>query len=104
CSGDRWRGGRRGMKVKLSSYGRQFIGLLDACIITSSLVLAWVIRYDFWIPRVQVRLLVAGLSCALPIKMAVFLLGGLYRSIWRFADTTDFSRLFVVNLFASSAF
>ena len=92
------------MKVKLSSYGRQFIGLLDACIITSSLVLAWVIRYDFWIPRVQVRLLVAGLSCALPIKMAVFLLGGLYRSIWRFADTTDFSRLFVVNLFASSAF
>jgi len=92
------------MKARTSSYERQFIGLLHACIVGVSLALAWVIRYDLSVPQVQLRLLAVGLACALPIKMAVFLLGRLDRSIWRFADTTDFSRLFVVNLFASSAF
>jgi FlaA1/EpsC-like NDP-sugar epimerase len=92
------------MKARTSSYERQFIGLLHACIVGVSLALAWVIRYDFSVPQVQLRLLAVGLACALPIKMAVFLLGRLNRSIWRFADTGDFSRLFVVNLLGSSAF
>src|SRR5262249_32370533 len=92
------------MKVQLSRCWRWFIGVLHACIIAASLGLAWMIRYDFSIPQANVRLLAVGLAWALPAKMGVFVLAGLNRSISRFADTGELSRLFVVNLFASAAF
>jgi FlaA1/EpsC-like NDP-sugar epimerase len=92
------------MKFQLPRCWPWLLGVLHACIVAASLGLAWMIRYDFSIPQANLRLLAVGLAWALPVKLGVFVLARSNRSIWRFADTGDLPRLFVVNLLASGAF
>jgi FlaA1/EpsC-like NDP-sugar epimerase len=91
------------MNAQLSGCRRWFLGVVHACIIAASLGLAWMIRYDFSVPQATVRQLVVALAWALPVKLGVFVVAGLNRSTWRFADARV-SRLFAVNLFASASF
>lgn len=92
------------MRTRILYHRRLWVGLLHTAIIAVSLVLAWLLRFDFSLPQGQVRFLTWGLALALPVKMAIFLFGEQGQTSWRFADTGDLPRLFVVNLLASLSF
>lgn len=89
------------MTFCLSDRRAFFAALIHAAIFAVSLMLAWALRFDFALTRAQMQVLLWGLALALPIKTAFFLLGGLHRPLWRFADPDDLARLVVVNALAS---
>jgi FlaA1/EpsC-like NDP-sugar epimerase len=80
-----------------------FPGLLQAAIVALSLTLAWSLHSDFLSQRGQSRVVLPLVLVALPIKMLIFALGRLNRTMWRFAGAGDMARLFAVNGAASVA-
>lgn len=81
------------------------IGLLHLIMIALSLETAFLLRFDFSIPKGTAPLFYQGLLIALPVKMAVFYLTRHHRRWWwRFVDMVDLYRLFRANAFASLAF
>src|SRR4030095_3715761 len=74
-----------------------FQGLL----IAASWTLAFWIRFDFSAPKVELLMLPGALAIAVPIKLLMFLLGGLHRDSWRHAGVQDLTRIGAVNFVAS---
>src|SRR5262245_6367207 len=74
-----------------------FQGLL----IAASLLLAFWIRFDFSIPVEELLVIPAALAIAVPIKLLMFLIGGLHRDSWRHAALQDLTRIGIVNFVAS---
>ena len=84
---------------------RLAIGLLHLIMIALSLETAFLLRFDFSIPKTVTSLLYPGLAIALAVKMTVFQLTRHHRRWWwRFVDMVDLYRLFKANALASLAF
>src|SRR5215467_3731779 len=68
-------------------YTRWFTGTFQACLIVSSLVLAWLLRFDFTLPyRAVLLLAIPILLVARLLPMAYF---GLFRGWWRYVGVKD---------------
>ena len=89
--------------MKLQFDNRQLlIGFLHLGLIVVSLSLAYLLRFDFSIPREYIPIFYLALRVAMPVKFAVFVLAGLDRHWpWRFVSIGDLFHLFVANVFAS---
>ncbi len=82
-----------------------FIGLWHLTLIALSLVIAYLLRFDFAIPAAEIPRFWAALGIALPVKMVAFVLTGLHRRWWwRLVDVVDLYRVFVGNVVASLGF
>ncbi len=93
------------MKSLFFDHRRFFIGLWHLTMIALSILLAYLLRFDFSIPRDEIVLFYRGLWLALSVKMLVFYLTGLHRRWWwRFVDMIDLYRVLVANVFASLGF
>jgi FlaA1/EpsC-like NDP-sugar epimerase len=77
------------------------ITLSHALIICTSLAVAVWIRFDFASGILAWPVLFAAVIVVLPIKMCVFMAGGLQRGWWRYAGLTDIARIGIVNALAS---
>ena len=82
---------------------RVSLALLQAAVVASSLTLAALLRFEFSIPANLRTALSSLILIAVPVKIAVFLLSGLNRPIWRFAAAGDMARLPIASLAASGA-
>lgn len=85
------------MNPRVHRFRDLLICTFQAGVIVLSLAAAFLIKFDFTLPDAEVSNLMMGLMIAVPIKMAVFLVGGLHRDSWRFAGLTDLARIGVVN-------
>ena len=65
------------------------IVIYDIAIIVASLLLAFSLRYDFRIPPESLTGLGGYLLWALPVKLSVFYLFGLYRGMYRYTSIWD---------------
>ncbi len=65
-------------------------------------VVAFLLRFDLEVPIADRFLLLLALSFWIPIKLATFILFGVYRSSWRYVSLRDFTRLVFSNIVASS--
>jgi len=65
------------------------IVIYDAVMIVASLFLAFSLRYDFRIPAASFAGLGVYLLWALPVKLSVFYLFGLYRGMYRYTSIWD---------------
>src|SRR6476659_7749117 len=72
-----------------------------ASVIGISLVSAFLLRFDFSIPAMEIRHLKVGLLIALLTKLSIFYLLGLDRGWWRFTGINDVLRILAAN-FAGS--
>jgi FlaA1/EpsC-like NDP-sugar epimerase len=68
-----------------------------------SLVLAFLLRFDFNIPASERRNLEIGLCIFLPIKAAVFYICRLHRGWWHLVGLLDIPRIIMANFWASLA-
>jgi len=65
------------------------IVIYDVVMIVASLFLAFCLRYDFRIPATSLNGLGGYLLWALPVKLSVFYLFGLYRGMYRYTSIWD---------------
>ncbi|SVA47678.1 uncharacterized protein METZ01_LOCUS100532, partial [marine metagenome] len=65
------------------------IVIYDVMMIVASLFLAFCLRYDFRIPAASFTGLGGYLLWALPVKLSVFYLFGLYRGMYRYTSIWD---------------
>jgi parallel beta-helix repeat protein len=91
-------------KSLLLRFRRPLVYLCNVSIIAFSLVLAFLLRFDFILPASESPLLYRALVLASIIKPAAFYLGGLDRGWWRFVGLRDLRRVFLSNAAASSLF
>ena len=74
------------IKDKRRSY---LIVIYDIIVIVASLLLAFILRYDFSIPAKSITGLGTYLLWALPVKLSVFYFFGLYRGMYRYTSIWD---------------
>ena len=65
------------------------IVIYDIVMIMASLLLAFSLRYDFSIPVASFTALGVYLLWALPVKLSVFYIFGLYRGMYRYTSIWD---------------
>ena len=70
-------------------------------VIVISVAAAFWIRFDFSLRTIEVSLLMVGLAVSIPVKMGVFIVGGLQKGSWRYVGLTDLARLALLNTAAS---
>ena len=63
-------------------------------LVVSSLMAAFLLRFEFAIPESIVPLLKKALILAILIKVPIFYFAGFHRSLRRFAEISDLVRLF----------
>ena len=69
-----------------------------------SIILAFLLRFDFALPADQAPIAVEALIIGLIVKLPVFYLARLHSASWRYAGIRDLGRLFVANGVASLGF
>jgi FlaA1/EpsC-like NDP-sugar epimerase len=90
---------------KLSAPQRRLVlRLFLAAVIVFSLVTAFLLRFEYAIPRVELAHLWGGLGIALGVKLAVFYFSRCERGGWRYSGIADLYQLLRANLIASVAF
>lgn len=93
--------------MKSFFFGRRalFIGLWNVITVVLSLGIAYLLRFDFRVPREEIAHFWAVLWIALLVKMIAFYFAGLHRRWWwRFIDVVDLYRVFLGTAAASVAF
>jgi len=80
---------------------RILVFFLDVILVASALSLAFLLRFDFQIPRDELTLMLKGLAVVLVAKPILFSASGMYRSIWRYASLQDAYEIFKVVTFSS---
>jgi len=65
----------------------------DAVLFVLSLWAAYLFRFEFAVPQYHAEHLRQFLLWAVPVKIAVFFLFGLYRGMWRYTSISDFWKL-----------
>lgn len=73
------------------SYKRRvFEVLLDVALIAMAYYGAFVLRWDGHLPEEQLQIFLKTLPLVIIIQITFFLLGGVYRGLWRYMGITDF--------------
>src|SRR5256885_2319664 len=83
---------------------RLVLRLFLAAVIVLSLVTAFLLRFEYAIPRVEIPHLLGGLAMALGVKLAVFYFSRSERGGWRYSGIADLYQLLRANLISSAAF
>src|SRR5579862_900807 len=81
-----------------------FIRLWQIGMISLSLAVAYLVRFDFIFPVTETHRLVLSLGIAICVKLVVFYMVGIEHGWWRFSGLADLVRIFVANVAASTAF
>lgn len=82
---------------------KEMLFLPLAAAVALSLVLAFLLRFDFNIPASEWRNLEIGLCIFLPVKAAVFYICRLHRGWWHLVGLLDIPRIIAANFCASFA-
>jgi len=82
---------------------RYWIMAIHLAIIAFAVSTAFLLRFDFVIPRSQMELLYGGILLAIPIKSISFGIARLNSGWWRFVGMPDLLRVFAANVCGSVA-
>ncbi len=75
--------------------------LTDAVLFAAAIVLGYLIRFDFNIPPMYREQILQLTATALPLKLALFFLFGLYRGMWRYTGLSDLWQVIQASLISS---
>ena len=90
----------RAMK-QLVRFRRLFVSSVEAGICVTSVLLAFLLRFDFNIPEVFWPHLVSALLICLPVKLFFSIAFGVHHHSFRYVSVQDFARLMLVQLFST---
>ena len=87
----------------LIRYRRILIDLLHAAIVAGSIAAAFLLQFEFAIPKPELHHLTTAVWIAVAVKIAIFMLAGFDRGWWRYVGIGDVYTLLVGNFAASGA-
>lgn len=87
-----------------SNTPRWVIFLIDIAIVAFSLGMAYMLRFNFSVPDVEIPYIKYVVALVIGIRAIGFIASRLYAGIVRYTSTYDFSRIFLVNLGVSAIF
>ncbi len=80
----------------------RYLLLLDAALLTASVVVAYCLRFDGWVwGEGQRTIALWFVAIAIPLKLLSFWGIGLYRRLWRYASIAEVERIVVAGLLAA---
>lgn len=79
-----------------------FIALVQACLILSGLIIAWLLRFDFSLP--YLTLLLATAPILISVRLAAIGIFGLFHGHWRFTGVSDLGDIVKAVLTGSAGF
>jgi len=84
------------MAIKFSEKNtpRWVIFLIDICICLCSLMLAYLVRFNFRIPETEIRLWKIAIPAVIIVRAGSFLISRIYQGIIRYTSTKDALRVF----------
>lgn len=85
-----------------SGQRRLLVFVLDLLLIAGAFGLSFLLRFDFRIPAEFVPLFKQGVLVALLVKPLVFVVSGMYRSLWKYASLQD--GIEIVKVVTASSF
>lgn len=88
--------------VVSSGQRRLLVFVLDLLLIAGAFGLSFLLRFDFRIPAEFVPLFKQGVLVALLVKPLVFVVSGMYRSLWKYASLQD--GIEIVKVVTASSF
>ena len=88
----------------LIRYRRILIDLLHAAIVAGSIVAAFLLQFEFAIPKPELHHLATAVWIGVAIKIAIFMLAGFDHGWWRYVGIGDVYTLLVGNFAASGLF
>jgi FlaA1/EpsC-like NDP-sugar epimerase len=91
------------MKRQLQNYKLYLMISSDGAIVSTSLLLAFLFRFDFQLESLQIKQLYNIIPIAIVINTISFYLFGLYRGMWRYTTINDFWKLLhatIISLFS----
>jgi FlaA1/EpsC-like NDP-sugar epimerase len=89
--------------VQLKNFKFYLMIATDIVIVTLSLFLAYLLRFEFHVDSEYLSQYVALVPFAVGIKLSFFFVFGLYRGMWRYTSTGDFWRLVQATIFSQLA-
>src|SRR3954467_14596083 len=78
--------------------------LLHLALFATSLLCAFLLRFDYTLPDGQGILLLAGLAISLPVKAACYYGLGLFRGGWRYPAMSDLTHLVKASFISAIVF
>jgi FlaA1/EpsC-like NDP-sugar epimerase len=93
-----------GNRFQAVRYRKFLITLYNSSAIISAYGTAFLLRFDFAVPRVELPQLFEGLALAYPVKMAVFYAVRLHKGWWKYVGMNDLMRALLGNIMASALF
>jgi FlaA1/EpsC-like NDP-sugar epimerase len=90
-------------KNSLVGYRHLLISGYHLFTIAISMATAFLLRFDFAIPKGELQHLYMGVLLACPLKLAVFQMARLQKGWWRYVGITDLLRVLIANVLGSSA-
>src|SRR6516164_1662969 len=91
----------RWLLEKFATWRRAIVWALQFGVFVCSAVAAFLLRFDFNVPAVQLRNLVFALPIWLLVKIVVFRVVKLDRGLWRYVSVLDIGRIAAGNLLAT---
>lgn len=92
------------MDVKKSDIPRKVVLLIDLILVSFSLVVSYLLRFNFDIPSIELKPLPLILAYILFIKFIAFWVGKSYAGMMRYASLHDAARILLANLAAAFIF
>ncbi|MCB0481798.1 MAG: polysaccharide biosynthesis protein [Flavobacteriales bacterium] len=94
------------MKGYLEGYGtpRWIIFVIDLAICTASLLAAYLVRFNFSIPRIEIETFPIAFSVVLVVRSISFMLGKTHFGVIRYTGSSDTQRIFRTITFGSLLF
>ena len=87
---------------KFSHRRRIFEILLDAVLVALAYYSAYLLRFDGDLPGEQIAIFIRTLPPLVAIQILSFLIGGVYKGIWRYSGVNELARLAVAVFVGSS--
>src|SRR5499426_1633059 len=86
----------------LSHRRRIFEILLDTVLVALAYYSAYLLRFDGDMPREQIAIFIRTLPLIVAVQILSFLIGGVYKGIWRYVGVNELARLAVVVFIGST--
>lgn len=85
-------------------FRNRYLLVIDAVLLTASILLGYALRFESlaWMGHVDEPVW-AFVAITVPLRLAIYLQGGLYRRLWRHASVRELEQIFLVGLVAAAA-
>jgi len=93
-----------GMRSFILSYRRVFVVLAHLVMWTASFYGAFLLRFEFGIPRAYLVIIPKWLTILLGVRIVVFLAFGLFHGLWRYSGAHDLIDLVKASLISTAIF